>query len=86
MAELRAEIPEKFNAKGISRALQLSVFGVSNSHVEKDRKKIKEGSELSPILLVRDEKHGKLIVADGYHRLCTVYGHGEDAWIPCRIV
>jgi hypothetical protein len=26
-----------------------------------------------------------VIVADGYHRLCAVYRHNEDAWIPCKI-
>ena len=38
------------------------------------------------ILLVRDEPHGKVVIADGYHRLCAVYGFDEDAWIDCKIV
>jgi hypothetical protein len=54
--------------------------------VEKDRKKVKEGTALSPILLVRDGRQGKLIIADGYHRLCAVYSISEDEWIPCKIV
>ncbi len=29
---------------------------------------------------------GRLIIADGYHRLCAVYKFDEDAMIPCRIV
>ena len=29
---------------------------------------------------------GKVVIADGYHRLCAVYGFDEDAWIPCKIV
>jgi hypothetical protein len=37
-------------------------------------------------LLCRDERHGKLIIADGYHRLCAVYSFDEDAMIPCQIV
>jgi len=76
----------QFKAKDIFRASELSLLGVSNSHVEKDRKKIKDGNELSPILLVRDVKHGKVIIADGYHRLCAVYSFNEDEWIPCKIV
>jgi hypothetical protein len=28
----------------------------------------------------------QLIIADGYHRLCSVYQFDEDAWIPCKIV
>jgi hypothetical protein len=76
----------KFKAKDIFRASQLSLLGISNSHVEKDRKKILKGRELCPLLLVRDENHGKVIIADGYHRLCSVYSFDEDAIIPCRIV
>jgi hypothetical protein len=37
-----------FKAKDIFRASCLSLLGVSNSHVEKDRKKIKDGHKLSP--------------------------------------
>ncbi len=76
----------QFKAKDIFRASGLSLLGVSNSHVEKDRQKIIEGSALSPILLVRDERNARLIIADGYHRLCAVYSFSEDEMIPCRIV
>ena len=75
-----------FKAKDIFRASGLSLLGVSNAHVEKDRKKIQEGKELSPLLLVRDAAHGKVVIADGYHRLCAVYSVDEDAQIPCKIV
>jgi len=74
-----------FKSKDIFRASGLSLLGVSNSHVMKDRKKIKAGRELSPLLLVRDPANGKVVVADGYHRLCAVYSFDEDAVIPCRI-
>jgi hypothetical protein len=75
-----------FKAKDIFRASGLSLLGVSNSHVDKDQKKIKEGTPLSPLLLIRDVQNGKLIIADGYHRLCAVYTVNEDASIPCKIV
>jgi len=86
VAALRRAKPARFRAKDIFRASQLSRLGISNLRVAKDRKKIKDGVALSPILLVRDEAHGKVVVADGYHRLCAVYEVNEDAWIPCRIV
>ena len=35
--------------------------------------------------LVRDAAHGKLIIADGYHRLCAIYSFDEDAVVPCKI-
>lgn len=60
--------------------------GVSNSHVEKDTQKIAAGTALLPILLVKDESNGKVVVADGYHRLCAVYGIDEDTWISCKLV
>lgn len=75
----------RFKAKDIFRASALSLLGVSNSHVEKDRKKIIDGKLLSPILLVRDERNARLIIADGYHRLCAVYSYNEDELIPCKI-
>jgi disulfide oxidoreductase YuzD len=80
----RAEVAH-FKAKDIFRASGLSLLGVSNSHVEKDRRKILKGAALSPLLLVRDKANGKVIVADGYHRLCAVYSFFEDALIPCKI-
>lgn len=83
---LKSTAPAKFKAKDIFRASRLSLLGVSNSHVEKDQKKIKAGTPLSPLLLVRNPKNGGVIIADGYHRLCAVYTFDEDAWIPCRII
>jgi disulfide oxidoreductase YuzD len=82
---LRRAKMEKFKAKDIFRASGLSLLGVSNHHVERDRRKILDGKKLSPLLLVRDSVRSKLIIADGYHRLCSVYQFDEDAWIPCKI-
>ena len=76
----------KFAAKDIFRASGLSLLGVSNGHVEKDQDRIMRGEDLSPLMLYRDKTNGKLIIADGYHRLCAVYKFDEDAMIPCKIV
>ncbi len=73
-------------AKDIFRASGVSLLGVSNSHVEKDRARIILSEKLSPLLLFRDTNLAKLIIADGYHRLCAVYTFDEDAMIPCKIV
>jgi len=83
---LRAAPITRFKAKDVFRASQLSLLGISNTHVEKDRKKIRNGTGLSPILLVRDGTHGRVIVADGYHRLCAIYEFDEDAWVMCKIL
>lgn len=86
ISALRKASATQFKSKDIFRASGLSLLGISNHRVEKDRDKIKEGTPLSPILLVRDPAHGKVIVADGYHRLCAVYSIDENEFIPCRIV
>jgi hypothetical protein len=83
---LRRAKSSAFKAKDIFRASGLSLLGVSNLHVEKDRAKIKKGRQLSPLLLVRDRANGKVLIADGYHRLCAVYSFDEDAVVPCKIV
>ena len=84
--DLRRAAVGGFKAKDIFRASGLPLLGISNSHVEKDRKKILAGKELSPLLLVRDKTRGRVIIADGYHRMCAVYAIDEDAVIPCKIV
>jgi len=86
VAKLRTADTVQFKAKDIFRASQLSLLGVSNSHVEKDRKKVRKGRKLSPLLLVRDAVNGKVVIADGYHRLCAIYGFDEDAVIHCKII
>lgn len=69
ISALRAADLTQFKAKDIFRASELSLLGISNSHVEKDRSKIKNGTPLSPLLLVRGEKNDKLVIADGYHQI-----------------
>jgi len=84
--QLRRAPVSSFKAKDIFRASGLSLMGVSNTHVRKDREKISSGKRLSPLLLARDPEHTRVIIADGYHRLCAVYSFTEDAVIPCKIV
>jgi hypothetical protein len=84
--KLRQASVSEYKAKDIFRASGLSLLGLSNSHVERDRQKITSGQAVSPLLLIRDPVHGKVLIADGYHRLCAVYSYDEDAIIPCKIV
>lgn len=83
---LRKAPVASFMAKDIFRASGLSLLGISNSQVEKNRKKILMGKPLAPVLLVRDPGRGRVVIADGYHRVCAVYTFDEDALIPCKIV
>ena len=84
--ELKKVKMTSFKAKDIFRAAELSLLGVSNSHVKSNQKKIMAGEAISPLLLVRAKSNGKVIIADGYHRMCAVYGFNEDSIIPCKIV
>ena len=76
----------RFEAKDIFRASWLPLLGINNSHVKADQKRLVAGKRLSPLLLVRQASSGKVIIADGYHRLCAAYSLDEDASIPCKIV
>ena len=71
-------------AKDILRASILPLLPKDNMHVTENIRKVKKGKKLSPVLLTRGE--GKLIIADGYHRLCAIYYLSEDLEIPCRLV
>jgi disulfide oxidoreductase YuzD len=82
---LKAAPVSEFKSKDIFRASGLSLLGVSNSHVGKNIEKMRAGKALSPLLLVRDKANGKVVIADGYHRMCAVYTVNEDALIPCKI-
>jgi hypothetical protein len=83
---LRKAPMSTFKSRDIFRASELPLLGMSNSKVQKNRRKIKAGEAMSPILLVRTGNGDKVIVADGYHRVCSVYGFDQDALIPCKIV
>ncbi len=83
--KLKKASMSEFKAKDIFRAARLPLLGVNNSHVKKYQLKIESGGAVSPLLLVRDTVNGKVVIADGYHRMCAVYSFDEDAVIPCRI-
>jgi hypothetical protein len=80
----RARVAE-FAAKDIFRASELPMLRSTDGHVERYRALIILKEPLSPLLLWRDPAHRKLLIADGYHRLCAVYTFDEDAMIPCQI-
>lgn len=72
-------------SKDIFRASSLPLLPKDNIHVKENLKKVKNNKKLSPILLVRGN-HERLIIADGYHRLCCSYYLTEDLEVPCRLV
>ncbi|MET3035965.1 hypothetical protein ABXT08_07685 [Chryseobacterium sp. NRRL B-14859] len=90
--DLAHEIVEKLikattitkKSKDILRASRLVLLPETNIHVKENLKKVGKNKKLSPILLVRG--HEELIIADGYHRLCSSYYLTEDLEVPCRLV
>lgn len=77
-----------FKAKDILRASELPPLDLKQPEVAEDLQKIKEKKKLSPILLVRGNHHKnqKLIIADGYHRVCASYINDGNQDIPCKII
>ena len=75
-------------AKDLLRASCLALLPKDNPHVRVDLKKIKKGTPLSPILVVRGELNTGVAmqIADGYHRVCASYYTDENTDIPVRIV
>lgn len=85
VAQLKAADVEAFEAKDIFRATSLPLLADSDVHVKKDKARIRKEKRLCPILMVRDPENGRIVVADGYHRLCAVYSVDVDALICCKI-
>ncbi|HEY2665197.1 MAG TPA: hypothetical protein VGK51_00010 [Actinomycetota bacterium] len=77
----------RHRANDLLRASALPLLPPDDPEVAKDLKRVKKGKPLSPVLLVRGEigRH-RLVVADGYHRVCASYHLDEDTEIPCRMV
>lgn len=84
--KLKSAKIQEFKAKDIFRASGLPLLAATNTHVKADQEKILNGKKISPLLLVRRPETGRVIVADGYHRICAVYSVDEDAMIPCKII
>lgn len=74
-----------FAAKDILRASELALLPAKDPDVAKQLKKVEKGAKLSPLLLIRESGHARLIVADGFHRLCAVHHIDPDEQVPCKI-
>ena len=88
VTKLRSAAAATFKAKDILRAARLPLLGTDNPHVASDLGKIRAGTPLSPILIVRGvlAADARLEIADGYHRVCACYHADENTDIPCLVV
>ena len=76
----------KFAAKDLLRASATPISEVQAFDWVRQQQAIAQGKQLAPILLVRQDNGGHLIIADGFHRLCAVFGVDQEALVPCKIV
>jgi hypothetical protein len=84
LLEKHAGNPVTRKAKDILRASGLPLLPRGNVHVAKDLAKIRAGEPLSPVLLARQAAPWRLLIADGYHRVCACEIHDENT--PIRAV
>ena len=80
---LRGAAVTQFKASDLFRA---SGLGYSDAQVKRERKKILAGKKIAPLLLVRDSERSKVIIADGFHRMCAVFSLDDEASVPCKLV
>jgi len=69
----------RYRAVDLLRASGLPLADAENPEVAKDLSKVKFGTRLSPVLLVRGEP---LVIADGYHRVCASVHLGATRPFP----
>jgi hypothetical protein len=81
----RAEMTE-YAAKDLLRASDTSLLEIQAFDWTKQQKEIDQGTPLAPILIVRQENGERLIIADGFHRMCTVFAANQEITVPCKIV
>ncbi|GAC1534406.1 MAG: hypothetical protein NVS2B4_14730 [Ramlibacter sp.] len=84
--KLRKRKTQVFQAKDVLRASGMEELGPKDPEVAKQLEKIKSGEALSPILLVRQTDNAKLIIADGFHRICAAVVVDPKAQMHCKIV
>jgi hypothetical protein len=75
-----------FSAKDILRASDASLAEIKLFDWSGQMQQINEGKALAPILLVRQDNGARLLVADGFHRMCALFVQDEQISVPCKIV
>jgi hypothetical protein len=75
----------QYAAKDILRASGTSILYIEAFDWSKHQKEVTAGKPLAPILLVRQDNGGPLIIADGFHRLCALFSADEEIKVPCKI-
>ena len=82
---LKSAPVQSFAAKDVLRASELQLLPAKDRDVARQLKKIDKGAPLSPLLLVREASRARLVVADGFHRLCAAVHIDQDDEVACKI-
>ena len=85
LADLHAGAIVEYKATDLLRAAQLVVPKADDRPTREQIKKIKRGEPVSPVLLVRVPALKKVIVADGFHRICAAYRIDPDVVLHCKL-
>ena len=85
LADLKAGTIVEYKATDLLRAAQLIVPKADDRPTREQIKKIKHGEPVSPVLLVRVPVLRKVIVADGFHRICAAYRIDPDVVLHCKL-
>lgn len=83
---LKAAPIEEFKATDLLRASQVKLPKSNDRPCKREIKKINKNEALSPVLLVRDAALKKVIIADGFHRICAAYRIDPDVVLHCKLV
>jgi hypothetical protein len=75
----------EYAAKDILRASAIPIATVRAFDWKKQLDQIHQGNPLSPILLLRQNDGGPLIIADGFHRMCALFSIDQEVSVPCKI-
>lgn len=77
--------PFVFRVNDLLRASGLPLLEADDPHVLKDLRKVQAHERLSPVLLAALPNAGRLVILDGYHRVCALCHLDEDAEVPARL-
>lgn len=86
VAEMRAVQITEFKATDLLRAAQLAVPKSDDRPTREQVKRIKNGEPLAPVLLMRAGALKKVIIADGFHRVCAAFRIDPDVILHCKLV
>lgn len=85
VAEMRSAAITEFKAADLLRAAQLTVPKADDRPTREQVKRIKNGEPISPVLLMRVSALKKVIIADGFHRVCAAYRLDPDVILHCKL-